>query len=261
MTDTHRIPTSTSNGTTVSSQRSRLLTGLDAEWSRLRTSRRAVHAARRWAVEFPAYPFGIVVAELTDLGQLLDATQRDPSRADDTIMLALVELARYDELAGRVVLQRLLPALIARSKCYRSYHDRSDPFEIVIPAAWLAIRSYDAAHRRRHVAASLVSDSIFQAFRRPLRRRSATESTRAPDAFSSTPCIDDPASPLDEFIAMTRDAQRAGVPTHDIELLRHLVRAGSPGVVAKERNVTPRTVRNHRDRAVEHVRAALAVAA
>ena len=243
--------------------RSQLLARLDAEWAHLRTSRRAVRAARGWADSLPAHPLGAAVSELTDLDQLLEATQQgsDPDRHDDAILLALVELARHDELAGRVVLQRLVPALITRSMRYRSFHDRSDPFEIVVPAAWLAIRTYDVSGRPRHVASSLISDAVFQAFRQPLRRRSATESTLAPEAFSSTPCDDDPATSLDEFVVLIRDAQCAGVPARDLELLRHLVRAGSPGVVARERKVTPRTIRNHRDRAVEHVRTALAVAA
>ena len=69
------------------------------------------------------------------------------------------------------------------------------------------------------------------------------------------------ASALDEFVTVLRDARRAGVPTGDLDLLRELVRVGSPGVVAKQRKVTPRTIRNHRDRAVDHVRTALFVAA
>ena len=47
----------------------------------------------------------------------------------------------------------------------------------------------------------------------------------------------------------------AGLPTEDIELVRHLVRVGSPSVVAAECKVTPRTVRNRRDRATARLRA------
>ena len=57
------------------------------------------------------------------------------------------------------------------------------------------------------------------------------------------------------------EAQAAGVPTYDLDLLRHLVRAESPSRTARERNVTPRTIRNHRDRAIGKVRQALAIAA
>jgi hypothetical protein len=214
-------------------------------------------------VRYPDHPLGSVVAELTDLEQIRQATQRrdDAERSDDAILLALVELSDSDELAGRIVLQHLLPALIANGRRYRSYKDRSDPMAQIVPAAWLAIRSYDVERRRHHVASSLISDAVFQAFRRPLRARAATEEVTSPSSFAAISYHDGPATALDEFVTVLRDAAHAGVPAHHLDLLRQLVRVGSPGIVAEQRDVTPRTVRNHRDRAVDHVRAALAVAA
>ena len=246
-----------------SPERSNLPERLDAEWAHLRTSRRALRTARSWASRYPDHPLGTVVADVTDLEQIRRATQRrdDAERADDAILLALIELSRDDELAGRIVLQHLLPALISKAPRYRSFTNRTDPVAQVIPAAWLAIRSYDVERRRHHVASSLISDAVFQAFRRPLRVRSATEQVTSPTAFTATPCEDGPSTALDEFVTMLRDAGRAGVSTTDLDLLRQLVRVGSPSIVARERSVTPRTIRNHRDRAVDHVRTALAVAA
>lgn len=211
----------------------------------------------------PGHPVAQVVEHLDDLDQLIDATQRrsQARRTDDEILLALVQLASSDDLAGRVVLQHLLPGLIDRSRRHRSFRDSTDPMEIVVPVAWIAIRSYDTERRRRHVASSLLSDALFQAFRRPLRRKSASEEVSAPSTFVSTPHHDGPGTALDEFVTVLRESQQAGVSSDDIDVLRHLVRAGSPGAVARERNVTPRTVRNHRDRAIDRVRAAVAVAA
>ena len=238
-----------------------LLEQLDIEWAHLRTSRRALRTARTWAARFPDHPLADIVVDVDDLEQVRVATQRRADRSDDAILLALVELARDDELAGRLVLQRLLPALIVNARRYRSYTDRTDPIAQIVPAAWMAIRSYDVDRRRHHVAASLLSDAVFQAFRRQLRLRTASVELTAPTSLASAPCHDGPATPLDEFVTVLRDARRAGVPSYDLDLLRQLVRVGSPSIVAKQRNVTPRTVRNHRDRAVEHVRTALAVAA
>lgn len=250
----------------LSTEQPDLLSRLDAEWIHLRTSRRALRTARGWAQAYPDHPLATVVADLGDLDEIRRATQRRSAgsgceRPDDAILLALVELARSDELAGRIVLQHLLPALIVHAKRYRSFTDRTDPIAQVVPAAWLAIRSFDVERRRRHIASSLVSDAVFQAFRRALRARSGTEEVVAPSAFDATPCVDGPSSALDEFVAVLRDARRAGVPSCDLDLLRQLVRVGSPGIVARQRNVTPRTIRNHRDRAIEHVRTAVAVAA
>jgi hypothetical protein len=244
-------------------ERSTLLDRLDAEWAHLRISRRALRTARSWALPNPDHPLTEVVSDLTDLDQIRHATQRGngPEHRDDAILAALIECSRVDELAGRIVLQHLLPALIVQARRHRSFRDRTDPIALIVPAAWLAIRSYDVERRPHFVASSLVSDAVFQAFRRSLRARSGTEEVCAPSAFAATPCHDGPATALDEFVTVLRDAQRAGVPTHELDLLRQLVRVGSPGIVAKQRNVTPRTVRNHRDRAIGHVRTALAVAA
>mgnify|MGYP001824046490 FL=1 len=244
-------------------ERSHLLERLDIEWAHLRTSRRALRTARTWASHYPDHPLAGLVTELTDLDQIRQATQRrdGAERSDDTILLALVELARSDELAGRVVLQHLLPALISNTRRYRSYTDRTDPIAQLVPAAWLAIRSYDVERRRHHVAASLISDAVFQAFRRQLRRCAASEEVRTPESFAEAAHHDGPTTALDEFVTVLREARRAGVRADDLDLLRQLVRVGSPSVVAEQRKVTPRTVRNHRDRAVDHVRTALAVAA
>lgn len=239
--------------------RSPLVAALDRDWARLRTSRRALRTARSWADQPPGRPLAAIVADIADLDELLTVTQRTANRTDDAVLLALVELSqRHDELAGRVVLQHLLPALISRSKRYRSFREHTDPLALVLPAAWLAIRSYDVERRRHHVASSLLSDAVFQAFRRPLRRRSSTEEVWAPAEFADTCTVDQPDTAVDEFVVVLREASAAGVDPYDIELLRELVRVGSPGVVAAQRNVTPRTVRNHRDRAVEHVRSAIA---
>jgi hypothetical protein len=240
-----------------------LLGRLDAEWAHLRTSRRALRTAQSWADAYPDQPLAAVVADIRDLDELRCATQRssDPARPDDAILLALVELSRHDELAGRVVLQHLLPTLIVQARRYRSFRHRIDPIAQVVPAAWLAIRCYDTDRRRHHVASSLASDAVFQAFKRSIRNKAHDEEVWAPDEFDATPLYDGPSTALDEFVTVLRDAHRAGVPAGDLELLRQLVRVGSPGTVAKQRKVTPRTVRNHRDRAVDHVRAALCVAA
>jgi hypothetical protein len=257
MTSTPRIPSH------HPAPRSHFLERLDAEWAHLRTSRRALRTARGWGLRYPAHPLADIVSDLDDLDQIRRATQRcgNAERRDDAILLALVELSRSDELAGRIVLQHLLPALIVHAQRYRSFRDRTDPVAHVVPAAWIAIRAYDVDKRRHHVASSLVSDAVFQAFRRPLRARSATEKVVAPCDFAATPSSEGPGDALVEFVTVLRDAQGAGVPAADLDLLRQLVCVGSPGVVAQQRNVTPRTIRNHRNRAIDHVRRALAAAA
>jgi hypothetical protein len=264
MTSTLQIPVQRSDG--AGGDPSILLLQLDVEWAHLRTSRLALRTARSWAAQRSGHPLAHAVDGLSDLDDLLRATHRStgPGARDgdgDAILLALVELARHDELAGRVVLQRVLPALIVNARRYRSYTDRTDPIAQIVPAAWIAIRCYDVERRCRHVAASLISDAVFQAFRRQLRSRRGGEEPMSPTVFASTVGRDDDVTALEELVAVLRDARRAGVPAADLDLLCQLVRVGSPTVVARERKVTTRAVRYHRTRAVRHVRDALAVAA
>ena len=61
-------------------------------------------------------------------------------------------------------------------------------------------------------------------------------------------------SPCEELAVLLADARAAGVPASDLDLLRDLVQAGSPTIVAALRQVTTRTVRNHRDRATARLR-------
>jgi hypothetical protein len=236
---------------------------LDAEWNQLRTARASLRRARRWADGDPEHPVSRLVADISDLGDVIAATHRGatPAGSDDAILHRLVELARCDELAGRLLVQRLLPGLISRATCFRDLRGGIDPLELAVPAAWLAIRTFDTDHRRHHIAASLISDAVFAAFRGPLRRRSSTEVTRSPDRFAESSGELITRCALEELADVVRDARCAGVPAADIDLLRRLAQVESPGMLAVERNVTTRTIRNHRDRAVERVRTALAIAA
>jgi len=232
---------------------------LDTEWDHLRTARRSLRHARRWASDDADDRLTTLARGITDLDELITATQRGaaPTGSDDALLLRLVELARDDELAGRVVIQRLLPGLISRAVRFRDYHDDIDPIEVVVPAAWLAVRTFDTERRRHHVAASLISDAVYQAFRQPLRRRSSAEVTTSPYRFRGLPS-DDLPTPVVELAEVIRDARSAGVSAYDIDLLCHIARTESPAIVAQDRNVTDRTIRKHRRRAVNHVRAAIA---
>jgi hypothetical protein len=230
-------------------------TQLDREWQRLRHQRRSLSAARSWAALVEP-DLARSFATAADLDDLVAATQRGAAEGD-RILLALVALSDVDQLAGRIVVQRVLPGLVSAAAKYRFMCGGSDPAEVATGALWIAIRKYDHAVRRRHVAASLISDAIFAAFRRQTRVRSAGEAACEPSHFEQQ-MAEPRCHPFEELAAVVGEARRCGVPAHDQDLLRHLVQVGSPGVVARERNVTPRTIRNHRDRATARVRAAVA---
>ena len=235
---------------------------LDADWQHTATARRTVRTIRSWAAHATAAETAETARfdQLTNAQELIDATQRSDGDAGNSLLLLLVELARHDALAGRIVVQRLLPGLISAASKYRFLSEAGDPVEEAVGAAWITIRNYDIAKRTRHVAAGLISDAIYLAFRRDARRQVPAETPTEPRLLGErVACPPSPA--LVELADVVRMARLAGVDTHDLDLIRALVCTGSPSAVARQRCVTPRTIRNRRDRAIRRLQQAVAVAA
>lgn len=186
-----------------------------------------------------------------DLGELLALAGHRTARTSEAnaVLGRLVDAAQTDELASRVVIQRLLPALLAIVRRRGS----RNCLEELIGAAWLAIRAYRTDRRPERIAANLVHDAEYAAFIAPSRRRMASEIPIDPQRFDETPAEIVVAS-CEELANLLAEARRAGIPNEDVDLVRHLVRVGSPTIVAAECNVTTRTVRNRRDRATARLR-------
>jgi DNA-directed RNA polymerase specialized sigma24 family protein len=223
--------------------RSRCLSArLDREWALLRARPRVVARARSWRVTDRLF---------SDLDELLALAGHGTDRTAEAnaVLGRLVDAGRVDQLAARVVLQRLLPGLLATVR----RRGPNGELEELIGAAWLAIRSYRTDRRPQRIAANLVRDATYVAFTAPRRRLSASEVAIDPRLFEETPA-DESTNAFEELARLLADARGAGLPDADVELVRHLVRAGSPSLVAAECQVTTRTVRNRRDRATARLR-------
>src|SRR5207249_270690 len=75
----------------------------------------------------------------------------------DVPLLALLSLAREDRVAGRLVLQAILPAL--KSQAERIAYEprwRDEVWELLLFFAWQAVCAYPIERRRIRVAANLV---------------------------------------------------------------------------------------------------------
>lgn len=221
---------------------------LDEEWQHLRRRPRHVRRAARWGLVPGPDP-------LTDLQQVLTATgyRTTPTPAHNAALRELVRIARTDELAARVVLQRILPGLLAAVARRARLHGNGELFEELAGHAWISIRVAYVDIESRHVAATLIGDAVHRAFVAPQRRRSTTELTRDPGAFQHEPAAES-VTALEELAAVVREACQHGLPIEDLELVRGLLRAGTPTALAAQRRVTTRTIRNHRDRAVYSLR-------
>jgi DNA-directed RNA polymerase specialized sigma24 family protein len=222
---------------------------LQWEWDRLRYRPRIVERARAWAVT------DVVFEDLDGLLALAGfrATATDETEA---VLRRLVGRAASDELAARIVLQRVLPGLLA---LVRRRHARSgdDMLEHLVAAAWIAIRTFAPNRRPACLAAALIDEADHACFCRPGRRMSSTEVTFDPARATGMP-DERKVSACEELARVLADARAAGVPADDLELVRHLLRTGSPGQVARDLQVSARTIRNRRDRVTLRLREALA---
>lgn len=226
---------------------------LQREWAHLAHRPHVIARARSW---------GVTSEPFDDLDQLLRlsgmwAASAATALADgleeadgNDVVARLVAVARDDELAARIVLQRMLPGLLGMTRRRAVRHGCAGVLEELVTAAWIVIRTYPIERRPHRVVGGMVRDAWYRAFVAPARRRSASELAFDPQAMvgrASEPQVpvEEPSATeeLAELLAAARDA---GVDEADLELMRDLVRHGSSTVVAAARNVTSRTIRNHR---------------
>lgn len=217
---------------------------LQLEWERVHRDPEAVREARSWR---------IVEIPFDDLDQLLGLAGFEQPNGPDTdrVLLGLVLAARTEQLAARIVLQRLLPGLLAQVR-RRRRAGRDDAFQELVASAWVAIREYDPARRPACLAAALIAGADYLAFGRAERQGDPAEPV-APDQFDDR-IGHDRRTALEELVELLAEARAAGISDSELDVVRGLVSVGSPSGLAAELGVTPRTIRNRRDRALDQLR-------
>ncbi|MFZ4810992.1 MAG: hypothetical protein ACOYL9_06585 [Ilumatobacteraceae bacterium] len=225
------------NVTTFSSP---VLRRLQHEWLHLRTDRRSIRAARSWQLR---------IAPFDSLDEVLVAAGFGPTRPgahdDDAVLGELVAIAHDDELASRIVLQRILPgvASIARRRARCASH-RADLTDDLVAAAWTVIRTYPIDRRPDYVAANLLRSIEYEVFRR-FERRLTTFIPVPTDTFDVAVDVAPPHA-LVELAAVVRDAHRAGMDGDDLDLVRRLARGESTVEIAAALGLTDRAIRYRR---------------
>ena len=237
-----------------------LLVRLQQDWDHLKVSPDAVEQARGWCLGASHEP-GRSIESLDDVLRwsgygLTAAHNGDP----DQTLAQLVRLAAFDQLAARVVLQRLLPGISTLAR-RRSTHERPLPevLDEIVASAWTVIRTYPVQRRCSFVAAGMLREIDYQTFQRA-RRRLTTFVPSPMQTFEGRPAPLPTVSAVDELRQLLDEATAAGLDPDDIELARQLGRGESTSDIARARQVTDRTVRNHR-RAMTYRLRAVALAA
>ena len=201
--------------------------------------------------------------ELAVLTGELDGNLFDGNLIDGNKVVArLLAAARCDEIAARVVLQRLLPGLISRARRWgpRRAGGSSEAFDEVLSAAWTVIREFPFERRPNHLVANLLRDSEYIAFRRATRRLLVHDLTE-PRLLDVAVERDTQLEPILELAAIIAEARSLVLSDNDVRLLTLLANGVSSAEAAEILQVSERTVRYHRAAAVGRLREAVLAAA
>ncbi len=216
---------------------------LALEWTRLRTDPAHLADAASWR---------LVDEPLTSLDQLLAAVGFDQpfGQATEIRFRRLVDIAASNDLAARIVIQRLMPGLL--SVVRRRRGASAHVLDELMGAAWIAVRTYNPKRSPRSIAASLISDADYLAFRSEGRKQSSLERPSDPMVHDH-PYLHEPSS-CEQLADIMAQATTAGVPDDDLDLLRQLLDTPTANELAARMQITPRTIRNRRDRITTRLR-------
>ena len=238
-----------------------LLVRLQQDWDRLKRNRRAIEQARQWSLPSAPTPCGRPLDTLDEVLSWVGYGCSLKSCDDDPVLAELVRLAVGDQLAARVVLQRLLPGISSMARRHAAIgRPYSEVLDEVMASAWTVIRTYPVDRRCTYVAAGLLREIDYFTFRRPLRRLT-TFVPRPLHTFERQPRPHSTISAADELRDLLDDAVAAGLDPDDNEFARRLGRGESTRSLALSADTTERTIRNRRDAVTYRLRAVALAAA
>lgn len=184
-------------------------------------------------------------------------TARDDSQGDRYLWL-LVKQASSDELAARIVLQRILPPLLAIARRRGRIVDGGIDTAIadVLTSAWGVIRQYPWHRRLNKVASNLVRDSEYYAFvhgNRSKRYKVIPMDPSVLGEFIAAPQEDEIEEEinLEKLVAL---ALQRGINPKLVEILRAVASGQTSATIATHYGVAERTARAWRAKAVSELR-------
>ena len=232
-----------------------LLSRLQREWNLLNSRPSVVRRAAAWKLTPRVLLSLDELLVLTGLG-----TGPMESSSDETLG-RLVALARHDDLAARVVLQRMLPGL---SACARrnsgSFDTRLDALDELLSEAWTVIRSFPIERRDRYVIKNLLRDCEYRAFLKVRRRMLVHELTDPAHFDQAVEPDDSTAEPLAVLVELLGRARAAGMSDADLTMVTTLLNTSTVKQAAAVLRVTDRTIRNRRHAVVRQLQALADVA-
>ena len=223
------------------------------EWEHLRSRRTTLRTVNSWDFMPHAVDDLDDVLELCGFGRAID------DHDGDKLLWHLVKHAETCDIAARIVLHRILPALMAMAKRrgQLTHGGMEAAMSDILATAWCVIREYP--HQRRHhkVAANLVRDTEYHAFVRHHRLRHVDE-TQVGDEMLQRMIESNTNDTSYEIVDVLNEAAEMGVDPRHLELLREFASGRTSDDIAARLGVSSRTVRNHKRNAVDAMRDAYA---
>jgi DNA-directed RNA polymerase specialized sigma24 family protein len=219
------------------------------EWSALSIAPSTLRRVNGWGLP------GKRVANLDEVliraGFGLEAT----NSVGDQYLFKLVIRAANDELATRIVLQRLLPPLISiaarRGKLARGGFDEA--LTDTVAQAWIQIRTYPIDKRPIKIASNLVRDSEYFAFVRDSRRKQLAVAWGG-DVIDMIPTPETQVNAEDEVANLLTEASKWNLGPRSLSVLQQLADGKSFRSIADDAGVNIRTVHSWRSTAISELR-------
>jgi hypothetical protein len=238
------------------------ITLLDEEWKRLLRCGKTLAVVNSWR---------ITPSPFTSLDELLQAAGYRGKKIDpvaDQVLAQLVRRAASDQLAARIVLQRVFPPMIAVARRRGKFREIGfdEALASVLSHGWEVIRTYPIQRRPTKIAANIVRDTEYFAFVRGQRGRPTNVSfDHAKEHITNVRCAEpgpgethdaraegDGAAPsvLRELLC---EAKRRNISDRSLRVLESLCEK-TIAEFAVERGITERMARNLRRDAVNELR-------
>lgn len=233
-----------------------LLARLDREWLALKCRPAVLRRAAGWGLDIEFASLDDVVAATGYRPQADDGASDGESAAEaNEVLRRLLAAARTDDVAARVVLQRLLPGVVVTARRWGGHrHGGSmESFDEMLSATWMVIREFPTDRRSRHLAASVLRAGEYRAFQQASRRMMVHELT-APNLLDLPVETVVTLDVADELAAVVACA--SSLTEHELQLIELIARGCSATEMAEQLSISVRTVRNHRDAVVHRLREA-----
>ncbi|WP_131766595.1 hypothetical protein [Candidatus Protofrankia californiensis] len=240
--------------------RTAVLRAWQADWDRWQHGAQARDALHRWAAD------PLLAPHTGSIASLLAACGRDrqvPTATADTRLHRLISHAcDGDPAAGRVVLERVMPALTVQAARWaaRSPMPFSAALTELVASAWLVIATYPVDRRPVKIAANVVRDTVYQihGYVPVLDRLTVTcpQPVERPARLDGRPA--DTTDPLADLFDVVTDGLAHGVPGPALRTVAEIAAGFSQTEIAARAGITVRGVRARRDRAVRALAAVVA---